>query len=57
MTAPAWPAATAADDEALCVLAESFGASVSRANDPEEFEHLIELTPAQLRALLAGGLS
>lgn len=48
--APAHQATESDDDTAR--LAERYGAKVAWANEPDEFHHLIEMTPPQLRALL-----
>jgi hypothetical protein len=40
------------NDDELCELAEKFGANVEWAKEPDEFHHIIKLTPPELRAVV-----
>lgn len=41
------------DSCAIAAKAEAWGASVTWANEPDEFEHGITFTPSELKAWLA----
>ncbi|GAA0696100.1 hypothetical protein ISN75_06630 [Dyella marensis] len=40
------------NDETLCNIAENYGAEICWANEPDQFHHIITLTPPQLRSML-----
>lgn len=45
------------NDDEIAKWAERFGAGVAWANDPDEFHHLIEFTPPQLRDAVRAALA